>query len=183
MKQAGHRAEGRKVRPEKAAMADEFRAWVEGSDYIFLADNLGLGMARTTALRARLRKVGGRYRVVRNRLFRRAFSEVAGAAPGDLLGPTAVVVGQGDAAEVARALLDFVKEHDRPAVKAGVIEGRRLDAADVKALGSLPVKPVLQAMLVGTLAAPMTRLAGVLQQKVASLVYVLKAVEEKTSGA
>ncbi len=36
-------------------------------------------------------------------------------------------------------------------------------------------------MLVGTIAAPMTQLVGVMNQKLLSLVYVLKAVEEKKS--
>jgi len=38
---------------------------------------------------------------------------------------------------------------------------------------------VLYAQLAGTIAAPMTQLVGVMNQKVLSLLYVLKAVEDK----
>ncbi len=184
MSEASRRAAGRKARPEKTAMVAEFRSLIEGSGFLFLADNRGMGMARTAELRTRLRSAGGRYRVVRNRLFRRAADEAGcGVLVEGLGGATAVVAGEGDGVEAARALLGFVKEHERPVVKAGFVEGRRIEAEEVKALGSLPAKPVMQAMLVGTLAAPMRQLAGALHQKAASIVYVLKAIEEKKAGA
>jgi hypothetical protein len=37
--------------------------------------------------------------------------------------------------------------------------------------------------VVGTVAAPLSRLVGVLQQKVSSIVYVLKAIENKKNEA
>jgi ribosomal protein L10 len=41
----------------------------------------------------------------------------------------------------------------------------------------------MQGMLVGTIAAPMSNLVGVMSQKLSSLVYVLNAVKEKKEGA
>jgi ribosomal protein L10 len=58
---------------------------------------------------------------------------------------------------------------------------RYLAATDVLALAKMPTKQVLQASLVGTLAAPMTGVVGVLNQKLASLLYVLKAIQDKKS--
>ena len=43
----------------------------------------------------------------------------------------------------------------------------------------MPSRETLLAMLVGTIAAPLSGLVGVMQQKVASVLYVLKAVQEK----
>jgi ribosomal protein L10 len=37
--------------------------------------------------------------------------------------------------------------------------------------------------VVGTVAAPLSRLVGVLKQKVSTIVYVLKAVEDKKNAA
>jgi len=51
----------------------------------------------------------------------------------------------------------------------------------VNELATLPPLDQLRSSLVGTLAAPMTQLAGVFNQKLTSLVYVLKAAEEKKS--
>ena len=64
-------------------------------------------------------------------------------------------------------------------IKMGLLDGRVLSPADVDMMSKLPARPVLFSMLVGVIAAPMIQLAGVFKQKTASLVYVLKAVQEK----
>ena len=46
-------------------------------------------------------------------------------------------------------------------------------------IADLPSREQLYGMLVGTLAAPMSGLVRALNQKLASIVYVLKAVQEK----
>ena len=56
-----------------------------------------------------------------------------------------------------------------------------LSSEDVKALAAMPSREVLLSQFVGTVAAPLSRVVGVLHQKLSSLVYVLKAVEEKKS--
>lgn len=174
-------AERTKVRPEKESMLAELRERIEGSAYVYLADYKGLDMAKTTDLRGRLRKAGSRMQVVRNTLLRRA-AEASGrdeVGQGGLEGPTAVVVGTGDPVEVAKVIVDFAREHDKPAIKGGSLDGRALSVAQVMELAHLPPLPVLQGLFVGTLAAPMSGLVGVFQQKMASIVYVLKAVQEK----
>ena len=100
-----------------------------------------------------------------------------------LSGPTAVVTGSGDIAEVAKALVAFIKGHDKASVKGGSFEGQLLSVADVNELTTIPPRQVLYAMLAGTLAAPMSQLVGVFSQKLCSLLYVLKAAEEKKNNA
>ena len=68
-------------------------------------------------------------------------------------------------------------------MKLGRLDGAVLQPADIEALASMPPKKVLQGMLAGTIAAPMSNLVGVMSQKLASLVYVLKAAGEKQSAA
>ena len=95
----------------------------------------------------------------------------------------AVVTGR-DVTQAAKVLKKFTGENkDQPAVKGGVLGNAPLVKEDIDNLASLPGREVLIAQLVGTLAAPMSRLAGVMQQKVATLVYVLRAVEEKKKSA
>ena len=57
-----------------------------------------------------------------------------------------------------------------------------LSPADVEEMANIESREVLLSRVVGTVAAPMARLVGVMNQKVASLVYVLKAVEKKKNG-
>jgi len=158
-------------------MAGEIDERVAGALYMILADYDGMDMPMTTELKNSLRENGARFNVVKNRMLRRAFEEDIT----DLLkGQTAMIYGEGDVVEVAKVIKKFTaKNKKKPVVKGGFVEGKAVTAQDVVALAQLPSKDVLRAQLLGTLQAPCSNLVGVLDQKVASLVYVLSAVKEK----
>ena len=173
------------MRPEKQAIAREIQDQLGNATFAILTDFTRMDTTKTAALRRKLRETGARFQVVPNRLFR-AVAQEAGYAGLDsaLKGPTALVFGAGDVAATAKALREFIKANDKiPVIKAGHLDGAVLSAADVEALASLPPKKVLQGILVGTIAAPMSNLVGVMSQKLASLVYVLKAAAEKKNAA
>jgi large subunit ribosomal protein L10 len=94
-----------------------------------------------------------------------------------------MISGSGDVALAAKVLRDFIKEKEKPVVKIGALQGAILSAVDVRSLADLPSREQLYGMLVGTLAAPMQRLVGTLNQKLASVVYVLKAYQEQKEKA
>ncbi len=176
--------ESKTYRPEKEAIVEEIRRGVSASSFVFLADFKGLSVARAAELRKRLRPLQARFQVVPNRLFQQAVRDLPAAALKPMLkGPTAMVTGRGDAVEIAKALRDFAKETQSGAAKGGCLDGALLSPAEVTALAALPGKSALRAMMVGTLAAPLRGFVGVLNQKLASLIYVLKAAEEKKGKA
>ena len=177
------KAEG-KIRPEKQAMAVELKNQISGSLYVLLADFNGMDMPATNDLRGQLRGAGAEFHIVKNRLFGKVAEQVDLALDGEVLkGQTGMVTGSGDVVEVAKILKTFAAADEARSLKGGVFEGKCLSAKDVTALAELPPKEVLQSMLVGTLAAPMMNLVGVMDQKVASLVYVLAAVQRKKEEA
>ena len=169
------------MRPEKQALLAELRQSIGDSAFVLLADYRGLSVSRTDDLRRRLRGVNTRFQVVPNRLVRLAARELKrDALEAGLTGPSAMIFGPGDVVQAAKVLRDFAREHEqRPEIKVGMLQGAALTAADVQRLADLPPRAVLLAVLVGTVAAPMTRLASVLHQKLASLLYVLQAVQTK----
>lgn len=167
------------MRPEKLSIVAEIRGQVEHSGFVILADYKGLKVEQFTELRRQLHATRAEIHVVKNRLFRlvareRGWSQLDPA----LQGPSAMVVGT-DVTQAAKVLAKFSRETNLLSVKAGVMEGRYLSSAAVAELATLPSREELLASLVGTLAAPMTRLVGAMRQKVASVVYVLKAIEAK----
>jgi large subunit ribosomal protein L10 len=172
------------MRPEKEAIVRDIQEALSGSTFAILTDFTGMDTAKTATLRRALKETQSRFQVVPNRLFRVVARELGydGIEAG-LKGPTALVFGAGDVALAAKALREFAKTHQVPVVKLGHMEGSVLSAADVETLATLPSKKVMQGMLVGTIAAPMSNLVGVMNQKLASLVYVLKAVADKKSAA
>jgi large subunit ribosomal protein L10 len=175
--------ENKKIRPEKQAMYKEVQENISGALYMLLADYKGMSMPETDEFKKLLRGANARVRVVKNSIFGRISSEMGCSGFENLSGPTAMIFGAGDVVEVAKILKKFSTDKNRPAVKGGVLEGAVLSAQDVFELAKLPGKKELQAKLVGTLAAPMTQVVGVMNQKVCSLLYVLNAACEKKEQA
>jgi len=171
------------MRPEKESMLNEMRERVSHSAFVILADYGSMDVATGQALRARLRTVDAEFHVVKNRLFKHLAPDVgAKGFEKGLTGRTAVVTGTGEVTEVAKTLRDFIKEKNVPTLKMGALEGAFLSEADLVDLANLPSKDEMRAKLLGTLLAPMTATVSVLNQKLCSLLYVLKAVEAKKAG-
>jgi large subunit ribosomal protein L10 len=172
------------MRSEKKSIVEELKSKVGESVFVILADYRGLSVAKTADLRKRLRGVSASFQVVQNRMFKRVAQDLSvGGLEGGLKGPSAMVYGKGDVVQAAKVLRDFVRENELPVVKIGSLQGVILSAADIAQLAGLPGREALLAQVVGTVAAPLTRLVGVLQQKAASIVYVLRAIQEKKEKA
>jgi len=171
------------MRPEKESIKNEIRANLDGCAFVLLTDYSGLSVEQMTQLRHSLGDAQGRLQVVKHTLLRRASDEAGWQGLADMAeGQTAIVYGKGDVALAARTLRAFVKEHGLPVVRGGKLGATALSAADVVHLANLPSREVMLSILVGTVAAPMVRLAGTLSQKALSLIYVLKAIGEKKSA-
>ncbi len=79
-----------------------------------------------------------------------------------LKGPTALAWAT-DPVAVAKAAVEFARINEKFVVLGGALGTQTLDAAGVKALAELPSLDALRGKLLGLLAAPATRIAGVLQ--------------------
>ena len=90
-----------------------------------------------------------------------------------------MIHGHGDVVQVAKVLKKFIEENSFPSLKIGVLEETVISTGELDTLAELPPREILLATVLGTLAAPMRQLVGVLNQKVASILYLLKAIQEK----
>jgi len=168
------------MRPEKESMLNEIRDRVEESVFVIMTDYGSMTVETTQELRGKLREVDAEFHVVKNRLFKHIAEDVGGSEMKEgMSGRSAMVTGNGDVSDVARVLRDFIKEKEVPTLKMGALEGAFLSEEDLKHLANLPSKDEMRAKLLGTLQAPMSQTVGVLNQKLSSLLYVLKAVETK----
>ncbi|MFQ7280916.1 MAG: 50S ribosomal protein L10, partial [Christensenellales bacterium] len=75
-----------------------------------------------------------------------------------------------------------IKETEKTEIKAGVLEGKVVDVAAVKALASLPSREVLLAKVLGSMNAPITGFVTALSGNIRNLLYVLNAIGEKKSA-
>lgn len=171
-------------RPEKQAAIREITKIVDGADYCFVLNYGGLTVSAFAALRAELRKVSSTAKVVKNAYLAKAATAKGWEGLEKLLdGPTAMITGSGDPAEVAKLLIAFLKKNETTSVKGAQLEKSTLGPADVKVLSELPSKDVMRASLLGTLLAPATSLVRVLAAPLTSVLYVLKAKAGKDGGA
>jgi len=141
-------------RKKKEALIETYRQILKENTSLILTDYSGLTVKEMEALRTRIRELGGEFHVVKNSLAKRAFEEA-------------------DLPEPEHAL-------DGP---AGVIDGRVLDAAEIKRLAELPPMPVVQAQLLGLIQTPAQQIAGVLASTLQGLVRVIKAYSEQEAAA
>lgn len=151
---------------------------------VVLADYRGLNVSEATELRRLLRQAGVEYKVVKNTLAARAVREVAiEGLERHLVGPVAMAFGYDDPVAPAKILAGFAKEHKNLRLKAGVLEGRTLDQAQVQALAEIPGREQLLANLAGMLAAPFRGLVTVLSGPTRNLAYGLEALRKQREGA
>ncbi|MHB1330166.1 MAG: 50S ribosomal protein L10, partial [Gemmatimonadales bacterium] len=124
---------------ERQATVEVLTAAVKGSPNIYVTDFAGLNVAKITELRRRLRKAGARYVVVKNTLARRALAaNQVNVFDTHLAGPTGLVLAGSDPLPAAKILGQFAKEHQKPSVRIGLVDGKAVDPAYVKRLGELP---------------------------------------------
>ena len=158
------------MRIEKIAILDEVVARVKDSDYCFILNYGGAGVAKLAKLRADLRKLDSRLLVVKNTYLAKVAKEKGWSDEVNamLSGPTAVVTGHGEPTAVAKAIMEFVNDKDlagKASVKGADYDNKIVDAAMVEALSKVPGKNELRATLLMLLKEPATRLARVLSEK------------------
>lgn len=143
--------------PQKEAILQRTSESLQGVTGVYLADLSGMTVEKVTLLRRKCREQGIQVRVVKNTLLKRALGErgITALDP-HLVGPTGVVFSATSEVAPAKVLADFAKEHERPRLKAAVVDGRLFDEAAIKVLATLPSREVLLAEVLGTLIAPMT---------------------------
>ena len=167
-------------REQKAAVVDEIAEQLQRADAIIAVDYRGISVPRAAELRARLRDADATFRVVKNRLTLRAAEKAGTQQIQELLdGPTALTFVRGDAALAAKALNDFARAGAALEFKGGVLEGQTLTVDEIRAIARLPVREVLHAQLVGTIAAPITGLVRGLNALIAGVALQLRQIEEQ----
>ena len=170
-------------RPEKVAVVTEVRDRLSSSSGAVLTEYRGLKVADLAALRRSVGDAGGDYRIFKNTLVRLAAADLGLTELDPLLvGPTAIAFIDGDAVAVAKALRDFARTNPNLTIKGGLLGTTVLSAADAGALADVAPREVILAQLAGALAAPLQKMAGLLQALPRNFAYGLSALVEKRSS-
>jgi large subunit ribosomal protein L10 len=167
-------------RDEKAQAIEEIAAQIEGAEAIFAVDYRGISVPQAAELRGKLREADASFRIVKNRLTKRAAEQVGEARLEELLqGPTALAFVRGDTAQAAKAISTFNKEHEVLTFKGGFMGDLGLDEERFKSIARLPAREVLDGQLAGIVASPLTGLVRGLGSMVQGLALQLGQIAEK----
>ena len=165
------------ARPDKAAAVEELKQSFTSSAAAVLTEYRGITVKGLLQLR---RSLGGdaSYAVAKNTLTQIAAKE-AGIEGLDeqLTGPTAIAFIHGDVATVAKGLRDFAKDNPHLVIKGGVMDGRVLNADEVKKLADLESREVLLAKIAGAMQANLSKAVYLIAAPLSQAARVLGALE------
>ncbi len=172
--------------PAKEQVVKELNEVFQRAKSAVLADYQGIDAETITTMRAKMREQSVEFRVIKNTLARQAAKntpfEVLDA---DWKGPVSIVVSFDDPVGPAKAIAECAKgqAEKTPKVLCGVVEGKKINPEQVKALADLPSREALIAMMLATMQGPTTNFVGVFHSLLRKLVGTLDAIREKKGGS
>ncbi|HBV66762.1 MAG TPA: 50S ribosomal protein L10 [Clostridiales bacterium] len=158
------------VLEQKKQVVSDIADKLRSAKSVVLVEYKGLSVEKATELRNKCRAAGVEYKVYKNTLMRFAFEELGyeDITP-NLEGPNAIAMSFDNEVSAAKVTNDFAKtSNDTVVLKAGIAEGKVLNADEVKALANVPTREVL-----------LGQLAGVLQGNIRNLAYMLDQISKK----
>jgi large subunit ribosomal protein L10 len=168
------------TKAKKAEKVTALATELEHSTSAIIGTFKGLTAAKDYDLRKTIRKAGGSYHVVKNKLAARASqgTKIEAALQG-LKGVSTVAYTSGDPVALAKALSTWVKDHAEFTFKLGIVEGKVITVDEIKALATMPGKEELFSKLLFLIQSPAQRLVTVINATGRDLAVVINQGVEK----
>ena len=171
-------------REQKEAIVAEVAEVAGSALSAIAAEYRGLTVAKMTELRREARAQGVYLRVVKNSLARLAMTGTDFECMNkEMTGPLVLAFSQSDPGAAARVVKDFAKDNDKFVVKVVSIGGKLLSPGDVETLAKMPTYDQAISMLMGTMKAPIQKLATTLNEIPGKLVRTVAAVKDAKQAA
>ncbi len=161
-------------RNEKEIVVQEIISKMREAKSVVFFDYIGINVEEATKMRKEFRANGVECKVYKNTLIKLAAKECGYDEKVNevLSGSTAIAFGMEDAVAPAKIAKKYVDEFKKMELKAGVVDGDFYDKAMVEKLATIPSKEELIAKMLGSMMAPLSGLAR-----------VLNAIAESKGGA
>lgn len=170
-----------KTRERKQADLNALAEQLQNSKSAMIVSFNKLTVTKDQEFRNQLREAGAKYQVVKNTIARLA---VKGTPYEDasehFKGVTAIAWTENDPVVLSKTISKFIKDNaDFYTFKAGIVDGKVVDAKQVEAIASLPSKEELISKLLYVLNAQAQRIVTVINAVPRDLAVVIKQIGEK----
>jgi large subunit ribosomal protein L10 len=168
----------------KEELVAQYTNSLKGTDGFVIIQTTGMTVKQTQELRAKIREAQGNFARTKVTLFRIALNDAGWPVPEDLLnGPVSVAFGNGNFPNVAKVVLDFMKDlSEKMQIRGGVIGGNIINDRQVDTMSKLPTMDELRSQLAGLIVQPATGLVTVLNAATGQVVNVLHAYVKEKGG-
>ena len=147
-----------KIIEQKSLVVDEIKDKFENAKSVVVFDPRGLNVAEVTELRRALRESGSDYKVYKNTLAKRAVNSLDIKLDEFLEGPSAISFSSDELAPV-KVISEFAKKHSALELKAGIVEGKVVEASELAKYAAIPSRETLLTMIAAGLKSPLRDVA------------------------
>ncbi len=168
-------------KPVKEMMIQDYVGRVGETEDALVIGLRGISSNDTNAIRTGLAKKEIRVTIMRNNLFGKAFGESTLAPLGEVMkGASALAYGAESVVEVAREIVELIKEFPDVELKGAVLDGMLFEGdAGVRELSKYPTRDEAIAQDVTLILSPARNLVGAIKGPGSGLAGIIKSVEEK----
>lgn len=168
-----------KTRKEKKVLIDRYKKVLEEKPNYILVDTDRVNMEEITRVKGELSEIEAVFLFLKNTLFKIAAEDTNQPTQVQELGDaTGIIAFSEDPTGPAKTLKGIQDEHEVMEARFGVLDGKIITSETVKALAEIPSKEELLAKFVGTLNAPLSGLAHVLQGNVKEFVHTISEIQK-----
>ena len=161
-----------KTLESKKEVVEQIRKSFEESASMAVVEYRGLTVSEISELRKSLKAVDAKFGVYKNTLVRIANDSLGHQELDEYLNGSNAYVFSKDATAMPKVLAKFARQNEKLVLKAGLVEGKFVDAKGLKEVAKLPNLEGLIAMFLSCLQAP-----------IRSLACTVKAVADSKSNA
>lgn len=148
----------------KKQLVEDIKAKFEQAKTAVIVNYCGLSVEQDTKIRKSLRENNVEYSVLKNTLIKRALHDLGKTEFDEFLnGPTAVAFSLEDEVAAPRIISEAVNSTKKMEIKCGMMNSAFISDAEVKALAQIPPRDVLIAKILGSMNAPISKLAVALK--------------------
>jgi large subunit ribosomal protein L10 len=169
---------------QKKEVVSEITELLKDAGAVYVTNYTNMSVDELTALRTKFRESGVNYKVFKNTLLKRAMDEVGGyeALYDHLEEQNAFAFVQEDLAAPAKVIKESIKQSEKPAFKAAIIDGVLYDNSQLETLASLKSRTEIIGDILGLLTAPMSNVVGAIQSPGRTIASALSTIAEKAES-